>query len=581
MIVSSSSSSLPSLRTFLFLLSLSLSLLRTVVNGTPILPVFAWNSWFAYDLSVNETHVRSNAEAIVRLGLPQLLRNNNSYFYVNLDAGWETIRNSTTGELQYNTTKFPSGLGALGTYIQSLGLRFGAYGSRGPSGCDGKAGTVAPYIQQDMNFYASWNANYLKIDSCSATMSHGQAIAEYTAFQNALNVTDVPFILSLCGWLKWYGLASLANNGQGVGQSARIGPDALYWSSILMNIDAAADLASVVSGIPGHFIDVDEVMGPSRNRPINYNQTLTQVAIIGIVASPLLLSFDLTNISPTDPDITMFTNPEFLAIHQDESETGPVFARLVGGYVSQDKLPVLTRLPCDSANPVVQWKFTPTVNSTTGIYESVNVPNWCISAGPAWPDTTSNAQVIWIQECNTTATCADAKCSNQQFTIDPVSHLMTSLDWPINNNPAAGPYVTLDTVPNGLFLEERLVGPAGSLFNDSTAQLWSYDSTTGLLSSVGNGTCLGAEPRDTLNIWYRKLIDGSIALLLINFGPDTQTVTCDTACFNAAGFTDRSTTFSIRDIWARTTIGTTTVQQGYGKELLPNGNSQFVRLTPQ
>ena len=85
-----------------------------------------------------------------------------------------------------------------------------------------------------------------------------------------------------------------------------------------MNIDAAADAAPFVSA--GHFADVDEVMGPSRGRPISRAQELTQasgpcslglcavfpsaparcfccccqIALIAVIGSPLLISFDLT-----------------------------------------------------------------------------------------------------------------------------------------------------------------------------------------------------------------------------------------------------------------------------------------------
>ena len=51
--------------------------------------------------------------------------------------------------------------------------------------------------------------------------------------------------------------------------------DALSWENVLMNFDAAADAAAFVSA--GHFADVDEVMGPSRGRPISRAQELTQV----------------------------------------------------------------------------------------------------------------------------------------------------------------------------------------------------------------------------------------------------------------------------------------------------------------
>lgn len=330
------------------------------------LPARAWNSWFACDIQINETFVRANADAIVRLGLGAA-----GFVYVNVDAGWQAGR-LPNGSATVNTTRFPSGMKALGDYIHGQGLLYGGYGSRGSGGCDGKPGMLG-HEALDAAMYASWGIDYVKVDSCSGTMSHSGAIAEYSLIQAALDAAQAgrPWLYSLCGWLAWYPLAGAA----GVGQSWRIGPDALGFPAVLMNMDAAAG-ASGYAGGPGKFPDVDEVMGPARGRPISFAQTLTQVAFIAVIGSPMLISFDLSAIQDaTDPDVAMFLNPEMLAVHWDAGIAQPnYYAKLRGGFFGVDKIPPRTRLPCNASDPTVKWAFLPTLNSTTGYIESVNVP---------------------------------------------------------------------------------------------------------------------------------------------------------------------------------------------------------------
>lgn len=111
-------------------------------------------------------------------------------------------------------------------------------------------------------------------------------------------------------------------------------------------------------------------------------------------------------------------------------------------------------------------------------------------------------------------------------------------------------------------------------------RLWSFDNKTGLLSSQADDTCVGGAPRDTQNVWYKQLADGSIALMLINFGSEAQTVTCDASCFADAGFPNASQSFTVRDVWTRTDNGTTTAGEGFAAALQPGGASVILRLTP-
>lgn len=89
----------------------------------------SWNSYNHYACSPNETIVKSNAKALVDLGLDKL-----GYRYVTIDCGW-TIPDRVNGSLTWNETNFPSGFPAVGEYIHDLDLLFGVYEDAGIKSC--------------------------------------------------------------------------------------------------------------------------------------------------------------------------------------------------------------------------------------------------------------------------------------------------------------------------------------------------------------------------------------------------------------------------------------------------------------
>ena len=535
-----------------------------------VLPTRGWNSWFAYDVHINETNIFANAQGLVNTGLTAA-----GYTLVALDGGWQGGRHAN-GTVYENATAFPSGLLDLSQRIKALGLTFGAYTDRGGSTCDGHVGS-AGHEAQDAQFYAAIGATYLKEDSCAATQSHAGALAQFGLMQDALAATGVAFTFSLCGWLSWYaGEASAA----GIGTSWRVGPDALSWPNVLMNMDAAAAAAPFVSA--GRFVDVDEVMGPSRGRPINPARTLTQLAFIAVVGSPLLLSFDLSQRAPSDADVAPFLNPELLAVHWDAAPGGPSYARVAGGALAPDRTPPLTRTPCDA--PAAQWAFAPlAADPATGTLAAAAAPGQCLMAGAAWYGECNNAQGVWLGQCGAGPVCCASPaspgraCANQYFTLNASEGSLTTPYWPENNN-AAGPYMTLGAPhPGGVFFEERQAanGSVGVI----ARQRWAWDAGAGVLRD-GEGTCLGAAPRDSTNVWARRLEGGDVALLFINTdAAATRSVECSAQCCAAAGL-PLGQPLAVRDLVARTDNGT--VQCSAGSSLAfavpPGGASVFVRL---
>lgn len=95
-----------------------------------IITVYRWNSYNHYSCAPTENIIKSNAKALVDLGLAKL-----GYRYVTTDCGWTVANRTADGQLTWNETLFPSGFPALGEYIHGLGLLFGVYEDAGIRSC--------------------------------------------------------------------------------------------------------------------------------------------------------------------------------------------------------------------------------------------------------------------------------------------------------------------------------------------------------------------------------------------------------------------------------------------------------------
>jgi len=91
-------------------------------NGTGRVPPMGWNSWNTFGCNINETLIRQMADAIVSSGMRDL-----GYQYVVVDDCWFNPNRDSAGNLQGDSSRFPSGMKALGDYLHGLGLKFGIY----------------------------------------------------------------------------------------------------------------------------------------------------------------------------------------------------------------------------------------------------------------------------------------------------------------------------------------------------------------------------------------------------------------------------------------------------------------------
>ena len=140
-------------------------------------PPMGWNSWNKFACDVSEKLIRETAEAMVSSGLKAA-----GYEYVNIDDCWQVSR-AADGTIVADAQRFPSGIKALADYVHNKGLKLGIYTDAGRMTCQ-KRPSSYEHEAQDMNTYAAWGIDYVKIDWCFAEGLDPEV--QYAKFHDAL-----------------------------------------------------------------------------------------------------------------------------------------------------------------------------------------------------------------------------------------------------------------------------------------------------------------------------------------------------------------------------------------------------------
>ncbi|KAJ3565765.1 hypothetical protein NP233_g7432 [Leucocoprinus birnbaumii] len=293
-----------------------------------------WNPYNAFLCDTTEQQYHSAAQNLISLGLSQV-----GYQYFNLDCGWQGKSRNSSGGFTWDTTKLPSGVPALSSFVHGLGLKFGVYSDGGVFACDFVGGT-AHYIgslgheTSDANSFAAWGADYLKVIKFKARLNwesseHSwlndlvsstdfvdfnppiQIEPHYTTMRDALAATKRPIVFSICEWgvqdpARWPASA--------VGHSWRIsndiGPPA-SWDNLFRIINQVVPITQFAG--PGGWNDLD--MLEVGNSGLTTAEQQTHFAFWAAAKSPLIISTDLTKISTAALNIVK--NTRIIALNQD------------------------------------------------------------------------------------------------------------------------------------------------------------------------------------------------------------------------------------------------------------------------
>jgi len=272
-------------------------------------PPMGWNSWNTFQCNLNETLIKQIADTFVSSGMQAA-----GYQYVNLDDCWMNGRDSS-GKLQWNTSKFPSGIPALATYVHGKGLKLGIYEVPNTTTCVGLYGGISPSVAvgsgghetTDAQTFASWGVDYLKYDKCTGPLSG------FSVMGNALKAAGRPIFYSINpGDGSGCPPSSCSINLVTIANMWRIGFDInASWSSMIGLIDQDQNLYSYAG--PGHWNDPD--MLEVGNSGLSDTEGRTHFSMWAMLAAPLITGNDLRSMSATT--LATLTNSEVIAVDQD------------------------------------------------------------------------------------------------------------------------------------------------------------------------------------------------------------------------------------------------------------------------
>jgi alpha-galactosidase len=269
----------------------------TILGATPPM---GWNSWNTFACNPSESLIKGIADAMVSSGMAAV-----GYQYVNIDDCWMSGRDSS-GNLQWDTSKFPDGMPALADYVHGKGLKLGIYETPSTKTCAGKTGGLG-YESQDAKTFASWGVDFLKYDLCGGQMSSFQKM------HDALIATGRPIFYSIN---PVYGAGSCVPPTCSIDEVKltnmwRIGFDITNtWASFTGLIDTDKPLSPYAG--PGHWNDPDML---EVGRGMSADEDRSHFGMWAILAAPLIAGNDIRSMSATTKAI--LTNADVVAVNQD------------------------------------------------------------------------------------------------------------------------------------------------------------------------------------------------------------------------------------------------------------------------
>lgn len=295
----------------------------TTAAGLTPTPYMGVDTWYAFGTQINESVITGLADEMVGRGLVAA-----GYRYLWIDAGWWSGARDGSGNILPSPTQWPHGMSWLTTYLHDRGIRAGIYTDAGVDGCAGPGAGSWGHYQGDINTFAGWGFDAVKVDSCGANrmrLRPGWVVDRFAA-AIANDQPHRPMLFNFCdGAVPDHyspGVPSYDQSAYGAhlyaasaANSWRTGPDIgapgfVTFAGMLNNLDWDA-LWPYAAG-PGHWNDPDYLVPDEGMTP---SQAEVQFSMWTIVAAPLMLS-DNVGLTP-QRTVDMLTNPEALAISQD------------------------------------------------------------------------------------------------------------------------------------------------------------------------------------------------------------------------------------------------------------------------
>jgi alpha-galactosidase len=294
---------------------------QALENGVARTPPMGWNSWNTFGCNISETLIRQMADAIVSSGMRDL-----GYQYVVVDDCWFNPNRDSAGNLQGDSSRFPSGMKALGDYLHGKGLKFGLYEVPLDKTCaqyfssyPGATGSQG-HEAQDARQFAAWGVDYLKYDWCSPTGTIDDQVATFAKMRDALAATGRPIVYSINPnsihaktgpQRNWGDVANMWRTTEDITNAWDTGQTNGYPMGIQNIVNVTVPLA--VYARPGAFNDPD-MMEVGRGGMTD-TEMRSHFALWAMLASPLIAGNDIRSMNTATQ--TILKNQSLIAVNQD------------------------------------------------------------------------------------------------------------------------------------------------------------------------------------------------------------------------------------------------------------------------
>nr|WP_258400704.1 ricin-type beta-trefoil lectin domain protein [Micromonospora saelicesensis] len=485
-----------------------------------------WNSWNSFGCNINEALIRQTADAIVSSGMRDL-----GYNYVVVDDCWFNPNRDSSGNIQGDPGRFPSGMKALGDYLHARNLKFGLYQVPVDKTCaqyfgayPGATGSRGHEVQ-DARQFAAWGVDFLKYDWCSPEGSINDQVTTFAKMRDALAATGRPIVYSINSnsihaktgpQRNWGDVANMWRTTEDITNAWDTGQSNGYPMGIQNIINVTVPLASYAR--PGGFNDPD-MMEVGRGG-MNDTEMRSHFAMWAIMASPLIAGNDVRNMNAATQ--TILKNANLIAINQDSlglqgtqvsfDGTRRVLAkRLANGDVAValfNQAGSTTTISTTAAAIGKSGSSFTLVDAWTGGTSassgtiSANVPAhgtvvYRVSGGGTTPPTTPPPTTSSAYASAASGRCLDVPNSNTTNGTQPVI-------WDCNgaaNQRWTSSGQTLQAL--GKCLDAPLNATAGAKVqlwdcNGGTNQQWTVNAN-GTISNTQSGLCLDVNANATAN----------------------------------------------------------------------------------
>jgi alpha-galactosidase len=303
-------------------------------------PPMGWNSWYCFQLKVDQENVLRAAGALAKSGLVE-----HGWTYVNIDDTWQGARTGEDHALQSNKEKFPD-MKAMCDEIHSLGMKAGIYStpwitsyalqcggtSDNPDGAWSREVQGNPkspkfgkerfgkhsFAEADARQWAAWGFDFMKYDWYPNDLEHIKEMSK------ALRASGRDIVFSLSNkavyemapeLTKWANMWRTSGDISDAWEGAQVFLP--MWSYCISEVAFSQDRWAPYAG-PGHWNDPDMMQvgvlghGPSK---LTADEQYSLVSMWCMLSAPLLIGGDPDQLDPFT--LNLLTNDEVLAVNQD------------------------------------------------------------------------------------------------------------------------------------------------------------------------------------------------------------------------------------------------------------------------